>query len=109
MNADGGAQSFLPATEENAALDFAGTVKRGIFIVQQPRPQHEAVGGKLRPADGAGIGDGLQHGKSLSPTTQASNKSFSFALVDHQPRDVGLKSFRFFIFSSNEKRIAFVC
>ena len=76
MNADGGAQSFLTATEENAAVDFAGAVKRGEFVIQQPRPQHKAVSDPLRLANRARPGDSLQHGKSLSPTAQASNKSF---------------------------------
>jgi hypothetical protein len=76
VNADGGAQGFLTATEENAAVDFAGAVKRGEFVIQQPRPQHEAVGDPLRLANCARLGDSLQHGGSLSPPTQTSNNSF---------------------------------
>ena len=49
-DADGGAQGFLAAAEKNAAVDFAGAVKRGEFVVQQPRPQHEAIRGEVRVA-----------------------------------------------------------
>jgi hypothetical protein len=76
MNADGGAQGFLAAAEKDAAMDFAGAIERGEFVIQQPRPQHETVGGQLRPAGGAGLGDRLQHGKSLSPPAQTGNKTF---------------------------------
>ena len=48
-HADGGAQGFLAAAEKNAAVDFAGAVKRGEFVIQQPRPQHEAESGELSP------------------------------------------------------------
>ena len=53
-NAEGGAQGFLPATEKNAAVNLAGAVKRGKFVVQQPRPHHEAESGEVRLTDGIG-------------------------------------------------------
>jgi hypothetical protein len=62
-------------------MDFAGAVKRGKFVVQQPRPQHAAEGGEVGLADGLGspgakLVDGLQHGESLSFKAKASNDSF---------------------------------
>jgi hypothetical protein len=76
------AQGLLAATQKNAAVDFAGAVKRGKLVVQQPRPQHEAESGQMRLADGIGyfsprLGNGLQHGASLSRRALASNDSFS--------------------------------
>jgi hypothetical protein len=81
VNADGRAQGFLTPPEKNAAVDFTGAIKRGEFVVQQPRPQHEAVGRPLRLANAASLGDSLQHGQSLSLTAQASNKSFRDEII----------------------------
>ena len=41
------AQGFLPAPEKSTAVNFATAVKRGQFVIQQPRQHHEAIGGKL--------------------------------------------------------------
>jgi len=77
--AERGAQGLLAATEENAAVNFPGAVKRGKFVVQQSRPQHETAGGQIlfrsRPLGRAGFEHRLQHEASLSPARGAGNVS----------------------------------
>src|SRR6266404_3400281 len=41
--ANRGAQGFLAAPEEHAAMDFAHAIKTGEFVIQKPRQQHEAI------------------------------------------------------------------
>ena len=45
--ANGHAQGFLPAAEEDAAVDFPGPIKRGELVIQQPRAQHATVGRQI--------------------------------------------------------------
>src|ERR1700722_3957756 len=40
-NTEGGTEGFLAASEENATVDFTGAIKRGKFIVEHTRQQHE--------------------------------------------------------------------
>ena len=80
--ADGHAQGLLPAANENAAMNFAGAVEAGEFVVQHARQQHETISGEMRVAQrgrvthGVGVEHRLQHGGSLSPSSRASNISF---------------------------------
>ena len=79
---DGNAQGFLPAADKNAAMNFAGAVEAGAFIVQHARQQHEAIRGEVRVAKrgrvthGVSVEHRLEHGGSLSPPARASNVSF---------------------------------
>ena len=75
-NANRGAEGFLAATKKDAAMDFSSAIKRGKFLIQQPRPQHKAEGGQLRRANSGWLGDSLQHGESLSPRVRSGNDSF---------------------------------
>ena len=81
------AQGFLAASEEDAAVDSAGTPKRREFVIQQPRQQHEAVGDQIRFTEQsrvfrrARLEHRLQHGPILSPKLRASNVSFGIGIA----------------------------
>jgi hypothetical protein len=63
-------------------VDFSGAIKRGEFVVEQAREQHEAIRGQLQVARRPGlihrfgVKHRLRHGGILSPSPRASNVSF---------------------------------
>ena len=83
---DGNAQGFLTAANKNAAMNFAGAVEAGAFVIQHARQQHEAIRGEVRVAKRGrvthevGVEHRLEHGGSLSPPGRASNVSFQTGL-----------------------------
>jgi hypothetical protein len=63
-------------------MDFPGAVKRGEFVVQQARQQHEAIRGQMCVAPSGSIAHRFrvehrwQHGGILPFSQRASNVSF---------------------------------
>jgi hypothetical protein len=53
--AERGAEGFLAAAKKDAALDFAGAVEAGQFIVQRPGEQHPSECFEILIAQGAGM------------------------------------------------------
>jgi len=73
-------------------VDFPGAIKRGELVIQQPRPQHVSKSGQVGLAQhfgcaGAGLGNNLQHGPSLSRRRHASNDSFTGPNLRHESGD----------------------
>src|SRR5688572_10505722 len=78
----GDAQSFLAASEEDAAVNFSRTVKAGELVIQNTGQEHEPAGAEIQITRGSNITQRfrlqsrLNHGNIFATSRRARNVSF---------------------------------